>query len=244
MLYNALMPVILSRADAIITVSESERLSIVNRYPGVAGRISAIQNGGMPVAYTDWPTDVGERGGFVLYVGSLSKRKNFPGMFEVACRLARRRGIHFVFVGSVPNGFSGSDSAVPTDLRSHISFTGQIDDSEVLRAHYRRARCLLFPSFYEASPMPPIEAMACGCPVVASNIPSLIERCGDAALYCDPYSVDSIERAVETVFDDTDLQERLRGLGLAHAAKFTWEACARGVLAVISGDDVPQAPAS
>lgn len=244
LLYNALMPVILSRADAIITVSESERLSIINRYPGVAGRISAIQNGGMSVGYADGPTDVGERGNFVLYVGSLSKRKNFPGMLQVACRLARRRGINFVFVGSVPNGFSGSDSIVPKDVRSHISFTGQINDSEELRAHYRRARCLLFPSFYEASPLPPLEAMACGCPVVASAIPSLKERCGDAALYCDPNSVDSMEKAVETLFDDTDLQEKLRGLGLVRAAGFTWESCARDVLAVISGRPVPQTPKS
>jgi glycosyltransferase involved in cell wall biosynthesis len=75
--------------------------------------------------------------------------------------------------------------------------------------------------------------MACGCPVVASDIVSLKERCGDAAVYCNPHSVDSITAAVERVMDDDALREALRTAGLKRAAKFTWDDCARRTLEVI-----------
>jgi glycosyltransferase involved in cell wall biosynthesis len=235
LLYNTLMPVVLRRADAVITVSESERKSLVEHYPAAASRISVIQNGGLPANVGGRSAPRMDRGNYILYVGSLSKRKNFPGMFEAACRLARRRGFRVVFVGGIPNGISAGGTGIPEDVRSRITFTGQLDDTDELVDYYRRATCLLFPSFYEASPLPPIEAMACGCPVVASNIPSLKERCGDAALYCDPHSVDSIEQTLEHLVDDENLQDKLRTLGYERAAAFTWEKCARRVLEVIAG---------
>jgi glycosyltransferase involved in cell wall biosynthesis len=238
LLYNVLMPIVLRRADAVITVSESELSSIIEHYPIAASRIFAIQNGGLPSDVDDRPAATTERGDYILYVGSLSKRKNFPGMFDAACRLARRRGFRFVFVGGIPKGISATGTGIPEDVRSLITFTGQLDDKDALVNHYRRALCFLFPSFYEASPLPPIEAMACGCPVVASDISSLRERCGDAALYCDPYSVDSIERTVEQLVDDENLRAKLRTLGLRRAADFNWEKCARSTLDVIAGSPV------
>jgi glycosyltransferase involved in cell wall biosynthesis len=235
LLYHALMPIVLRHADAVITVSESERRSLIEHYPFAASRISAIQNGGPPANVGGYSAASANRGDYILYVGSLSKRKNFPGMFEAACRLARRRGFRFVFVGGIPKGISASGIGIPEDVRSRITFTGQLDDKDALASYYRGAMCFLFPSFYEASPLPPVEAMACGCPVVASDIPSLKERCGDAALYCDPYSVDSIEQTVERLVDNKNLQDKLRTLGFGRAADFTWEKCAHSVLEVIAG---------
>jgi glycosyltransferase involved in cell wall biosynthesis len=236
LLYRILMPLVLRFSDAVITVSESERKSIVEHYPHAASRITVIQNGGMPAGNGDGHSACDNRGNYILYVGTLSRRKNFPGMFEVACRLARRRGFRFVFIGGLPKGFATSGSGIPEDLRSFITFTGQVENVGILARYYREAACFLFASFYEASPLPPIEAMACGSPVVASDIPSLRERCGDAAIYCDPHSVDSMERAVESLVDDKDLQERMRTLGYLRAAQFTWERCANRVLELI--DDV------
>ena len=234
LLYNALMPIVLRHADAVITVSESERKSLIERYPIVASRISVIQNGGLPASIRGNSVASTARGGYILYVGSLSKRKNFPGMFEAACRLARRRAFKFVFVGGIPKGISASGIGIPEDVRSSITFSGQVDDTDALASYYRGATCFLFASFFEASPLPPIEAMACGCPVIASDIPSLKERCGDAALYCNPHSVDAIEKTVEHLVDNRELQVKLRILGLARAADFTWEKCAHRVLDVIA----------
>jgi glycosyltransferase involved in cell wall biosynthesis len=77
--------------------------------------------------------------------------------------------------------------------------------------------------------------MACGCPVVASRIPSLTERCGDAALYCDPNSVESMAGAIEDLLDNPAKQSRLRQLGYERARTFSWRGCAEMTLDAICG---------
>lgn len=232
LLYNRLIPLILRRADKVITVSNSERKSIVDHYPFADDRLVAIQNGGLPAGITEQsPMPAGEP--TVLYVGSLSKRKNFPGMLEVAIRLARSRGIHFSFIGSVSQGLNASLADVPADIRDRIHFHGQIDDWSALLGAYRSAHCFLFPSFYEASPLPPVEAMGSGCPVIAGDIPSLRERCGEAARYCDPRDIDSIARAIEDLLDDPALCRQLRTAGYEQARRYSWRRCAETTLDAI-----------
>ena len=234
--YGTVIPLALARASAVITVSESERTAIGKHYSGTLPRLHVIQNGGLPVGFETLPGDETKSSdSYVLYVGSLSKRKNFSGMLEAACRLARKRGFNFVFVGGSAGGISENTINVPDDIRPHITFAGQIDDTEALIEFYRRAACFLFASYYEASPLPPIEAMACGCPVVASDIPSLRERCGDAAAYCNPNDIDSITAAIERVVDSDEVQSSLQTAGRRRAAKYTWTRCAEKTLEVICG---------
>lgn len=234
LLYNRLIPLVLRRADRVITVSESERRAIVGHYPSAAGRLVAIQNGGLPVGIDEQaPAADGGDMPTVLYVGSLSKRKNFPGMLETAVRLARRRPVRFAFVGGTATALNATLAEVPADVRDRIRFHGQVEDWDTLLAAYRNASCFLFPSFYEASPLPPIEAMGCGCPVIAGDIPSLRERCGDAAIYCVPEDVGSIADAVERLLDDGTLRDRLRVSGYAQARRYSWARCAEATLDVI-----------
>ncbi len=234
LLYNRLIPLIMRRADRVITVSQSERRAILEHYPFADERMIAIQNGGLPTGIAEQtPNSAGDP--TVLYVGSLSKRKNFPGMLTAAVRLARTRGTRFVFIGSVPQGLIETLSSVPDDLREHINFAGQVNDWGKLLEAYRSAHCFLFPSFYEASPLPPIEAMGCGCPVIAGDIPSLRERCGDAAHYCDPNDVDGIVTAVEAVLDDPVHASALRTAGYAQAQRYSWHHCAKATLEAIVG---------
>jgi len=222
--YGIVIPTVLRRATAIITVSESERSAIAARYPAAAMRLHAIPNGGLPVGLLSPANNrKNSERNYVLYVGSLSKRKNFHGVLETAYRLARKRCCNFVFVGGRAGGILESDLAIPKDVRSHITFAGQIDNDTALIEFYRHAVCLLFPSFYESSGLPPIEAMACGCPVIASDIPALKERCGNAALYCNPADIDSITEAVERVMDDSVLRSSLVELGYQRAANYTWQ---------------------
>ena len=231
--YSFIVPLALRRASAVITVSESERRAILARYPAAA-RLHAIANGGLPAAVPAETTADAPRGSdCILYVGSLSRRKNFPRMFEAVCRLIRNRGFRFVVVGDTSKSLAASMPDIPHDVASKVTFVGAVDDPAVLASYYRQATCLLFASLYESSGLPPIEAMACGCPVVASNIPALRERCGDAAIYCDPQDVQSIAAATERVMDDVALRRRLQELGRQRAATFTWEHCARQTLDVI-----------
>lgn len=234
--YNVLTPLIFRRADAVITVSQSERSAIVGRYPGVAPRITAIQNGGLGASVPlDRPrgADMPEPG-YILYVGSLSKRKNFPMMFKVACDLAERRGARTIFVGGTAASLEESDQRVPEAIADKIIFAGQVNDTDRLVDYYKGASVFLFPSLYEASPLPPIEAMSCGVPVISSTIPSLQERCGDAALYCDPADPASIATQVEAVLDDPALAADLATRGRKRAEEYSWQNAALRTLELIT----------
>jgi glycosyltransferase involved in cell wall biosynthesis len=232
LLYNAMIPLILHKAT-VITVSKSEQTSILRYYPFAHDRLYAIQNGGLPVGVVLTTPAITTAEPYILYVGSLSKRKNFPGMLEVACRLSRKRNLRFVFIGGVPDGIAESLTDIPGYARDRIEFLGQVSDWNILMHQYRSAVCFFFPSLYEASPLPPIEAMACGCPVIASRIPSLTERCGGAALYCDPHDVDDMCRTVEMLVDNPALQEELRQKGYKQAEQYRWHNCAVDTLNIL-----------
>jgi glycosyltransferase involved in cell wall biosynthesis len=245
--YGFIIPLVLSRASRVITVSESERQAILEHYPKAAGRLRTIANGGLPAAFSSGMLDpVRPSDGYILYVGSLSKRKNISRMLEVASRLARRRRFNFVFIGDVPKNLTTSAARIAEDVASEITFAGAVDDPLRLTSYYRNAMCLMFPSLYESSGLPPIEAMACGCPAIVSDIPALRERCGDAAIYCDPHDVESITAAVERIMDDPALRLTQQKLGYRRAAIFTWEHCARATLELICecADNAQQSSAS
>lgn len=222
--YHLLTPLIMRRADSIITVSQSERQAILDCYPTVGERLFAVQNGSLSDDSSLSPLEADEtqREG-VLYVGSLSQRKNVQGVIEAA-RYFEKEQIPFRIVGDVGGIFAHMDES---DIPKNIDLMGRIESKSRLVELYQKSACFLFPSFYEASPLPPMEAMACGCPVVAGDIPSLRERCGDAALYCSPADSKNIADQVRNVISSPELARELAKKGKERVADFTWQTCAR-----------------
>ena len=110
-----------------------------------------------------------------------------------------------------------------------VRTVGFVSDAE-LRALYEHALALVFPSYYEGFGLPPLEAMTCGCPVIISEQPALMEVCGDAALTCQADDADAIIRHMRAIASDPALRERLAQAGRARAKRFTWEAAARSLL--------------
>ncbi|HYL29962.1 MAG TPA: glycosyltransferase family 1 protein [Gemmatimonadales bacterium] len=237
--YEVLTPLIMSRASQVVTVSESERAGILRHYPGVRARLRVVQNGGG--VSSGAAAELGPRSGspelparYVLYVGSLSRRKNFPGVIAAFGRLAAEdETLCLVVAGAVTSAFRAAPLELPEAHRSRVVFLGQVNDTATLAGLYRQAACFVFPSYYEASPLPPVEAMSFGCPVVASSIPSLHERCGDAAEYCEAGDAESIAAAVRRVLADPALADRLRARGRQRAELFTWDGAARSTLSVL-----------
>jgi glycosyltransferase involved in cell wall biosynthesis len=236
-LYQVLVPAALARSAHVFTVSETERTSIRRHYGHLVGdeRLTAVQNGGGEparrlaatarlVAGSGSPEQAGvaARERRCLYVGSLTRRKNAEGLVRAAIDLARQEDLDFEFVGATGAGLEDVGLHIPADVESRIRFLGQVNDPATVAEHYLRASVLLFPSFYEASPLPPVEAMALGCPVVAADIPSLRERCGDAALYCDPADVGSMVRQVSRLVNDPDLWREQQQRGFQQAATYSW----------------------
>ncbi len=243
--YHLLMPVIMRRARRVITVSEAERRNILEAFPVAASRLVVVANGGLPDAWLDRagleaPAAATAAAPYVLYVGSLSRLKNMHGLLAAAPVLARH-GLALRIVGGTAAALAAMDDlAVPG--HADVDFRGQIDDLQTLIDHLRGAACFLFPSFFESSGIPPLEAMACGCPVVCSAIPALKERCGDAALYCDPHDPADIAAKAVAAATDPATRAALIPRGRALAAACTWARCAEQTLAVLR-EALPAGPA-
>lgn len=235
--YHALMPLVLRRSDHVVTVSKAEEVSIRQHYPFLAEnpRLSFLQNGGIPDDRADQarqaPAPGAEAREYGLYLGSLTKRKNAQGILQGAVDFLRSYPeMRFVVIGATGASFEEFEIDVPGDVTDRLEFWGQINDAERIYAACAGARFLLFPSFYEASPLPPIEAMSFGCPVISSRIPSLTERCGDAAVYCDPDDPASILQAIRQVMDDPARWHSASEASRAWTARYSWEGQARGLI--------------
>jgi len=169
--------------------------------------------------------------GFVLAVGSRNPTKNLARLIE-AWRLLGRDDLRLVLVGGAHARVFGASASDATALRGVIDL-GPVDDA-ALKALYRNALALVFPSTYEGFGLPPLEAMAAGCPVAASTAPALREVCGDAALFFDPLSPDAIAQALRRLADEPNLRVELVERGRRRAAQFTWDAAAQALLGVVT----------
>jgi glycosyltransferase involved in cell wall biosynthesis len=174
-------------------------------------------------------------GPFILSVGTVQPRKNYGRLIE---SLARLRETHpdlgLVIVGG--RGWLEDPIYAALDahgLRKAVVFTGFADDAD-LPALYSLARAVALPSLYEGFGLPVLEAMACGTPVVTSNVSSLPEVAGDAALLINPLDVDALTSALDRLLTDESLRGTLRERGFARAAAFTWERAAKQLLGVYS----------
>jgi glycosyltransferase involved in cell wall biosynthesis len=207
----------LRRARLVIAISEAVKTSLVERYELLPERIRVVHHG---VDRARFSPGEGPREPFLLYPAHNWPNKNHDRLIEAFGLLRRRRPeLRLVLTGG---GHEGRSVPEGVELR------GRVPDDELLRL-YRTASALVFPSLYEGFGQPPLEAMACGCPVAAAPSGAIPEVCGDAALYFDPTSPESIAETVEQVLvQPGELVTR----GLERASQFSWEACARGHEAV------------
>ena len=168
---------------------------------------------------------------YLLAVASENPTKNLPMLIGAFARRASVEPLRLVIVGGrnerVFAAAEGSHGA-PGVIR-----TGPVSDGE-LKALYEHATALLFPSTYEGFGLPPLEAMACGCPVAAAEVAAIPEVCGPAVLYFDPASEQAIAAAIDRVVGEPALREHLRELGHARAATFGWLDAARALLAALT----------
>ncbi len=165
---------------------------------------------------------------YIFTVGTVQPRKNYVRLIQSLVRL-RSKGfdIHLAIAGG-KGWLDNPIYAAITDMHMEdfVHFIGFVADED-LPALYKSAVCLAFPSLYEGFGLPVLEAMASGIPVLTSNVSSLPEVAGDAAITVDPYDVDAITDGLERLLVDTNLRNDLVKRGLARANEFTWEKSAR-----------------
>lgn len=229
---------IIARARAIVTDSEHSKRDIVSRLGLAPGRIHVAPLGvaaRFRPASDDQVARLRERLGlpprFALYLGGCDARKNLVGLLEAYAQLdsALRAATPLVLAGPLSNEpeFPGLlERAHALGVRGSLQATGYVEDAD-LPALLSAASVFVFPSLYEGFGLPPLEAMACGTPVVSTDGGSLKEVLGDSACMVPAGDVEAFARALRGVLEDPALQERLRLSGRARAAEFTWEVTAR-----------------
>jgi glycosyltransferase involved in cell wall biosynthesis len=238
------------RADLILTVSESARRDLIAwfRLPGDKVRVVTEGPDAAFGPRDDGPESraVLSRYGiapgtrFVLYVGGLSPHKNLLRLIEAFARGARD-DVSLVLVGDLGDVFHTHvpelrAAVARCGLDGRVTFTGFVPDAD-LAYLYNRAYVLAQPSLMEGFGLPPVEAMACGTPVLSSRAGSLPEVVGDAGLFFDPTDVPEMARTLRQVLDDPAGRDRLARLARERAGRFTWAASARAMLACFDALD-------
>ena len=244
LILKTLVPLSARRAARIITVSQHAKREIVARYGIPAEKIAVTYEaaGEQFRPITDVATLQSVRtkygigkGPFVLALGNLQPRKNIGRLVEAFARLERTSTDvkpKLVIAGKAQWRESEVYRAVrQAGIEESVVFPGYVDDAD-LPALYGAATAFVYPSLYEGFGLPPLEAMACGTPVICSDAASLPEVVSDAALMVDPSSVPALAEALVQVLTTTGLRDDLVARGLRRAQEFSWDRCAAETLAV------------
>lgn len=239
---HAMIRLAARKADRVLTVSDASKRDILH-YTGVAPEKVVVVHNGLDARFATAPDAeamdrVRQRfqldHPFVLYVGNIKPHKNLERLIAAfaSMRADGPESLKLVVIGDETSKHPGLRQAVHRHrLDKHVRFFG-FQPAATLVTFYRLARAFVFPSLYEGFGLPPLEAMANETPVVTSNLSSLPEVAGDAALLVDPYDVASIAEGIRRAVTDEPLRQQLIAKGRARAREFSWARAAADTLAV------------
>ena len=231
----------LSQCECIITVSEFSKKDISEEFnfpkekifvtPLAAEDIYKPMNKFLCKNILKEKYNIEDR--FILYVGGFSPRKNIIGLIEAFSLITpkNRKNTKLVITGKKGVSYEKyKKRADELNLKDDVIFTDFIP-VEDMPIFYNATELLVYPSFYEGFGLPPIEAMACGTPVVTSNVTSIPEFCSEAALLIDPYNIDELSKSIEDILNDSLLMLTLIKKGLSCSLNFSWRLTAEKTIA-------------
>jgi glycosyltransferase involved in cell wall biosynthesis len=220
--FERVIGTIVRNASRVLTVSDFSRRRICESFSVDAARVVNVGNG---VDRSFRPDGNVLKTGFpyLLYVGNRKPHKNLDRLLEAFTLAEIPQEIKLLLSG-VPDRMP-SNKIRNLHASNRIQFAGLIPET-VLPSYYRGALGFVFPSLYEGFGLPPLEAMACGTPVLTSNVTALPEIVGDAAILVDPTSIEAIAVGIEALVTDRVYATRLSRLGVERASRFSWDAVA------------------
>ncbi len=237
----AAVPRSVRSASFVVADSENTRNDVICLLGAAPERTAVVPGGVEPrfhpanaTVIADLRHRLGLAAPFILSVGMMEPRKNWQGLIQAYSLARARHHLPHLLVLAGPRGWlweSILEERERSPFRNDVLFMGFVADED-LPALYSAADVFAFPSFYEGFGLPPLEAMACGTPVVVSNTASLPEVVGDAGLQVPPQDVDALAEALAQLVLDEPLRARLRQAALERAATFTWARAAERVLEV------------
>lgn len=222
-MYNIFIPISIKNAKKIITVSKYVKQDIIKNYG--TNNIEVVYG-----SYSKVFKNLNlEREKIILAVSSLDPRKNFNRIIKAYQKLDT--DYKLVFVGSKSKAFSKLIIDNNYDDKN-IIFTGYLTDKDLVKM-YNKASIFIYASLFEGFGIPPLEAQSCGCPCIVSNLTSIPEICNNSVVYCDPFSIEDISNKIKYLINDEKKREELVEKGFENIKKYTWDASANKLLAII-----------
>jgi len=239
---NKVVPQAVAEADVVATVSHEVGRTLMKHFGTPAEKLTVIPNGvGAHFRRITDPVLLGAtqhkftlQFPLVLAVGTLEPRKNHIGLIKAFYKAQQQKnGPAMLAIAGGQGWLYEETKRVVADLKleKKVRFLGRVTDLELVTL-YSMADIFAFPSFFEGFGVPPIEAMACGAPVITSNVSALPEVAEDAALLVDPHDIDALAAALTRLTEDEGLRDELRQKGYERARQYTWAMSARKMLEV------------
>jgi glycosyltransferase involved in cell wall biosynthesis len=232
----------IERSEKIITISQNAKKEIENHYPLSKNKIEIISPAVDHKEYfpknkkevTKVINKYGIDKNYILYTGTLEPRKNIVGILSAYNKLTEAlRGEYQLVLAGGKGWLDEEIEEKLTELKGlNIIRTGYVADED-LPALYSGATVFVYPSFYEGFGMPPLEAMACGTPVITSNNSSLPEVVGEAGIMIDAKDTEALAKSIEKVISSKKLQNEMIKKGIKQAKKFSWEESAKKLYELI-----------
>lgn len=224
-IYKWLSPISAKTSRYILTVSEFSKSEIIKYLAVNEDKIHVIYNA---VSDSFIPSIDKKRNDYILAVSTLDPRKNFNRLVEAYDLWHENAMVKLCVVG----GQNSIYSDIKCKESSMVDWLGRVDDGQLISL-YQNALCFIYPSLYEGFGLPPLEAMACGTPVIVSDIPPHHEVCGEAAIYVNPHDTNSIREALKQIMNKNkrdDMSQR----GLLQTQKFSWGKSAERLMDIIA----------
>lgn len=238
--FKNIVPFILKNTKALITYSENSKKDIAEFYGYPSSRIFVSYCGvdnkiffpreqkEVNLFFKKYSLDMN----YILLIGASYLHKNLERAIEAYSKVSKALDISLLIIGGRSSYIDLlKEKAIKMNIIKRVKFLDYIQDED-LPMLYTGAKTLVFPSLYEGFGLPPLEAMACGCPVVVSNAASLPEVCVEAAYYVDPYNTENITEGIYKVLTDENLRDTLIQKGFERVKLFSWKKTAKEVLTV------------
>lgn len=231
----------LEKVAKIITVSKNTKKDLANYfsmdeneieviYPGASSAFKPLFGAGMEVV-EDFRKAIDLTAPFILGVGTLEPRKNFITLIKSFAQIADDFPDHLLIIAGKKGWYYNDIFKTVQELKieNKVRFFGYVSEEELVKL-YNGARVFVYPSLYEGFGLPPLDAMQCGCPVITSNVSSLPEVVGNAAITVNPNDINALAIEIKKVLSDNQLRKKMRDDGLDQAREFSWEKSAKRLL--------------